>query len=46
MSRTTESLYCIPETNIILYVNYTSVKNVHKERKGIRQLCSKLSGNY
>ena len=27
----TESLYCIPETNIMLYVNYTSMKKTKRK---------------
>ena len=27
MYTNTESLYCMPETNIMLYVNYVSIKN-------------------
>ena len=34
MCTSSESLCCIPETNIMLYINYTSIKNVrHLKRQ-------------
>lgn len=33
MYKTAESLYCIPKTNITLYVNYTGIKILKKQGK-------------
>ena len=30
---TVESLYCTPETNIMLYFNYTGIKDLRKQKK-------------
>ena len=35
MYRIDESLYCTPETNITVYVNYTGIKNLIKKKEMI-----------
>ena len=42
MYRIVESLYCTPEINIMLYVNYTGIKNFKQQNKIIKSKNSKM----
>lgn len=46
MCRMVASLYCVPETDVILYVNYTSTKTVNNRNGKKKSTMIKDGVNY